>query len=145
MPMRIAPVSSKRSTSLTNTECTRVGRPGSRLGIAASGSGLGILASGSGLGIVASDEAVARAADGADERRLLGVVAELLAQPGDQHVDRAVVRLPVEAARGLENAVAGEDAAAILDQQAEQGELRRGERQVVGVEAGGARRPVHFD
>src|SRR5260370_42182583 len=48
-------------------------------------------------GIVAADEAVAHPAHGADEARLPGVVAQLLAHAADQHVDRAVVRLPVDA------------------------------------------------
>src|SRR6187455_2870869 len=109
MPIRIAPVSSSRSTSLTKTECAS--------DVRVAGAAWG--ARSSGFAIVASDEAVAGAAHGADEGGLLGIVAELLTQPRDQHVDRAVVGFPVETARRFENPVAGEDASAVLDQQAE--------------------------
>src|SRR5690349_12577581 len=52
--------------------------------------------------IGAADEAVAQPAHGLDEGGAAGIVAELLAQPGDEHVHGAVEGLPVQAARGLQ-------------------------------------------
>src|ERR1041385_887097 len=97
------------------------------------------------LRIVAADEAISRAADGADETRALRVVAELLPQPADQHVDGAVVRVPVDAASLVHDAVARERAAAVAHQEAEELELGAGEIELAAVESRGARRPVHFE
>ena len=58
--------------------------------------------------LAAADEPVADAAHGPDEARPPRVVAELLAQAADQHVDRAVVGFPVDAARLVQDALAGE-------------------------------------
>src|SRR5438105_12363950 len=55
-------------------------------------------------------EQIADAALGADELRLLRVRLDLAAQAQDQHVDRAVEHLGLEAARLLEQLVAGPDA-----------------------------------
>src|SRR5262245_7764466 len=95
--------------------------------------------------IAAADEAIAEAAHGLDEGGVARVVAELLPQPGDEHVDGAVVGLPVEAAGGLQDAVAGEDPAAVPHQQAEQLELRGGQLQGAAGEPGGARLPLDLE
>src|SRR5256885_6777346 len=80
-----------------------------------------------GLVRAASDELIAGPADGADERGALGVVAQLLAQAADQHVDGAVVSVPVNAAGLVHDALAAEDAAAAADEESQQLELCSGQ------------------
>src|SRR3954453_20690027 len=75
----------------------------------------------------AADEPVAGAAHRPDVARAPGVVAQFLPQPADQDVDRAVVGLPVDAAGLVQDALAGQHPAAAAHQEAEEGELRRGQ------------------
>src|SRR5215813_7698938 len=75
------------------------------------------------LRIAAADEPVTGTANGADEARALRVVAKLLAETADQDVDGAVVRVPVDAARLVHDAVAREYAPAVAQQQPEKLEL----------------------
>ena len=73
--------------------------------------------------------AIADAADRGDVSGRLGVVAELLAQPADVDVDRAVEdRGVVAAVDHVEELVAGEDPAAGLEEDLEQPELDAGQR-----------------
>src|SRR3954451_22224957 len=72
-------------TSLTNTE--------SRSGPRSSVTG-------------ATDEAVAHSPHRSDERRPFGIVAELLAKPAHQHVDRAIERFPGDVVRSLDDPLA---------------------------------------
>src|SRR5262245_21422420 len=95
--------------------------------------------------IAATDEPVADAPHGLDEGGMAGIVAELLAEPGDEHVDRAVVGLPVEAARGLQDAVAGEDAPAVPHEEREQLELGGGELEGAALEPRRARVPLDLE
>src|SRR5215210_1014933 len=92
----------------------------------------------------AANEAVARPPHGQDEGGPPGVVAELLAQAADQDVDRAVVRLPIDAARLVEDAVAAQHTAPVPHQEPEQLELRGGQGERAPVEAGGAGGPAHL-
>src|SRR5436190_7425063 len=79
---------------------------------------------------------VAGAAHGLDDLRLVAVLLDLLAQPPDLDVDRAVERPRLAAARVLEQEVAREDAASVLDEHREKLELAAGERYfaTLGVE-----------
>src|SRR5262245_17748439 len=63
----------------------------------------------SGIVVLSADEAVAGAAHGPDQRRPPRIVAQLLTQAADRDVDRSVVRLPVEAARLVHQAIARKD------------------------------------
>ncbi len=87
-------------------------------------------------GTIASDEAVAAASHRPDERRLPGVVAQLLTKAADEDVDRSVVGLPVDAPRFLENPFPGEHPPAVPYQQVEQGELRGCEAEGPSFQAG---------
>src|ERR1051325_10570465 len=74
-------------------------------------------------------EAVSDAANGSNEHRLPRVVAELLAQPADQHVYGAVERFPVDTVRSLDDPVAAQHASPVAHEKAEQLELGGGERE----------------
>src|SRR5262245_14323611 len=95
--------------------------------------------------IAAADEPIAEATHGLDEGGATRVVAQLLPQPRDEHVDRAVVRLPVEAARRLHDALAGEDAPAVAEEQAEQLELGGGQIEGAPIEPRRARVPLYLE
>src|SRR5215510_7562185 len=75
--------------------------------------------------ILTSDEQVARAAHRADYTRPLRVVAQLLTQPADQHIDRTVVRLPIDASSLIKDFVATLHSSPIPDQPTQQFELCR--------------------
>jgi hypothetical protein len=68
----------------------------------------------------------------ADERRLVGAILDLAAQPEDLDVDRAVVDVVVQAAR-LEQLVAREDAPGRLEERHQQRVLAVGELDVATV------------
>src|SRR5262245_66287611 len=125
-PMRQRAIASMIRTSLAKTERCTAGRGQASL-------------------IAAADEPVAEAAHGLYESGAAGVVAELLPQPRDEHVDRAVVGLPVEAARGLQDAVAGEDAPAVPHEEREQLELGGGELEGAALEPRRARVPLDLE
>src|SRR5262249_26472063 len=97
MARSAAPMASMIARSLTKTEPRQSGRPRHDGRARASA-------------IRARDQAVPQAAHGLDEGGMARVVPELLAQPAHEDVDRAIVGLPVHAARLVEDAVAGEDA-----------------------------------
>src|SRR5215831_1034529 len=92
-----------------------------------------------------SHEAVTDAAHGANERRLLGIVAELLTQAADQHVDRSIERFPVDAVCALDDPLATQDAPAIADEISEQFELRGGQRQWTFAQPRGTCGEVQLD
>src|SRR5262249_12534869 len=81
------------------------------------------------LSRTASDEAVTRAAHRADVRRPLRIVSQLLTQTADQNVDRTIIRLPVDAAGFVHDALTAQHAAAIAHEQPQQLELCGRQRQ----------------
>src|SRR5262245_46328255 len=103
-PVRLRAMTSMTTRSFPKTDRCSAGRAGVSL-------------------IGAADEPVAAPAHGLDEGGMPRVVAELLAQPGDEDVDRAVEGLPVQAARGFQDPVAPEHAPAMAHEQGEQLEL----------------------
>src|SRR5262249_11063603 len=92
----------------------------------------------------ASYEAIANAPDRTDERRMFGVVPQLLAHPADEHVDRSVERLRIDAAHGFHDAIACHDTPAVSDEQAQQLELGGRQRERSPLEGGRLGRPVHL-
>src|SRR5262245_58369425 len=84
----------------------------------------------------ARDEHVARAAHGADGRRLGRVGLDLAAQPRDADVDRAVERLPLAVARQRQQLVARQHAVGVLDESAQQVEFHAGDRDLGAVRSG---------
>ena len=74
---------------------------------------------------VGVDQHVARAAHGADEARLFGIVAQLAAQGGDVHVNRAVEHVVVAVADFLQQLLARLHAAPRAGQRGQQIELHR--------------------
>src|SRR3954470_16761460 len=94
--------------------------------------------------VPAADKAVAGPPHRADEGGTAGIVAELLAQPADQHVDRAVVGLPVDAPGLVQDALAAEDPAPAPHQEPEEREFGRGQGERAPREGRGAGRPAHL-
>jgi hypothetical protein len=72
-------------------------------------------------------EKITHVADGLDALGARSEVAELAAQAVDAAIDRAVGAVVVEAAKLLQDVVAGEDLARVAREQPEHVELRRGE------------------
>src|SRR4051794_291113 len=73
------------------------------------------------------DEPVSRSPYRPDVPRAPGVVAQFLAQPADQDVDRPVVGLPVAAAGLVQDALSRQHPAPAPRQETEERELRRGQ------------------
>jgi hypothetical protein len=72
-------------------------------------------------------EQIALAAHGLDSGRVLRVVAEFAAQPGNPRVDRAVEAVEADAAQFLQQIVARQDAAGVAGEQPEQVEFGGGQ------------------
>src|SRR5512134_1024318 len=107
-PIRQKAIASMISTSLPKTDRIRAGRRAASL-------------------MGAADETISEPAHGLDEGGMAGVVVELLAQAGDEDVDRPVEGLPLHAARRLHDPLPGEGAPLVAEQQGEQLELGGGE------------------
>src|SRR5262245_11082047 len=135
MSTRNMPIASIAETSFANTD-----RPPRAVG-----SGAALLCfSGSVIGFSPADEAVPDTSHRTNERRLPRVVAELLPQAADQHIHRAIERLPVDAMRPLDDALAAEDTIAVAHEKSEELELRRRERERPAVQPHGARVEVEL-
>src|SRR5579863_9073562 len=65
----------------------------------------------------ASNKEVARAAQCADESRMLWIITQFLTQTANQHIDRTVVHFPVNPTNFVDDSVAAENAATIADEQ----------------------------
>src|SRR5712692_2374720 len=92
--------------------------------------------------ITSSDELVPDPAHGADKRRLLGIVTELLSKSTDEDIDGAVVSVPVDAASAVQDSIATEHAPAMAHEDAEQLELGRREREELAVQSCRRCRPI---
>src|SRR5579863_7487585 len=90
-------------------------------------------------GIDPSDEDISRAANCTNKCRVLGVVAQLLAQAADEHVNGAVEGFPVDSARSIENALAAQHPSGIAHQKREEFEFGRGDGEIAACQAGTAR------
>src|SRR5262245_61664991 len=97
---RMAAIDNMIATSLVNTDWRRC-------------------TSRAGSFIAASDKLIADSADGPNESRLLRIVAELLTQPADEHINRAIVGFEVESVRLVQDAIATERPSAMTHEQAE--------------------------
>src|SRR5262249_61302161 len=64
-----------------------------------------------------SNEEVTGATHCSNERWMLGIVAEFLAQATDQNVDGTVIRFPINASDLIYDSVTAQDAAAVPDEQ----------------------------
>jgi hypothetical protein len=84
-------------------------------------------------------EQITLAAHGLDSGRVLRVVAEFAAQPGNPCVDRAVQAVEADAAQFLQQVVARQDAAGVAGKQPEQVEFSGGQVDGVVAEVGAAR------
>src|SRR5918996_5707934 len=94
--------------------------------------------------IAAAYKAVPHAACGADERRMPRVVAKFLADATDQHVNRSIVRIPVDTARLVHDPVASQNTTSVPHQQAEQLEFRRCQRDHLTVKPRRRCGPIHL-
>src|SRR5262249_59298678 len=91
-----------------------------------------------------SREAVADAANRADERRAFCVVTQLLPNAADEDVDRPIVGIRIEASHGLHDPIASEHAAAVAHQQSQHLELGGRQRQWLPFQGRRPRGPVHL-
>src|ERR1051326_1886557 len=94
---------------------------------------------------ITADEAVADAAHRANELRLARIVGELLPQTAHQHIDRAVIRFPIDAANVVHDPLAREDVSAIAHEQSEKPEFRGRQRERLSVQSHRAGRPVQLE
>lgn len=91
------------------------------------------------------DEQVAGGAHGADETRLLRVVAQLAAEGGDVHVDRAIEHLVVPVAAFVEQGFAGLHAPSGAGEAGQKIELHGGERDRRLADHHAARAEIHAE
>src|SRR5215510_12352723 len=92
-----------------------------------------------------ADKAVAYAPYSADEHRPLVIVAQLLAQPADQDIDRAVEGLPIDSVGPRDDAVATQDLPPVAHQETEQLEFGGRQLERPAVEPCGPGRPVDLN